>query len=82
MRRPQFSIRTLLWLTLVVAVCCTVGKIAERLYLRQAMAATRAELEECRKELRSPIECGVVWATLQLERERLEKRLASLEAKR
>jgi hypothetical protein len=25
MRRPQFSIRTLLWLTLVVAIVCKVG---------------------------------------------------------
>ena len=32
MPRPQFSIRTLLWLTLVVAVCCALWPTLVRTY--------------------------------------------------
>ena len=38
MSRPQFSIRSLLWLTLVVALACTVGPPASK-YLRSPVPA-------------------------------------------
>lgn len=82
MRRPQFSLKTLLWLTLSAALACAAGRMAERLYLGHAIATTRAELDECREELKGEIYCGVMRASLHLEASELEKKLRALEARK
>jgi hypothetical protein len=50
MRRPQFTLKTMLWLVSVVAITCASVKAVQKLYRLRSIATVRAQIEECREQ--------------------------------
>lgn len=50
MPRPQFTLKTLLWLMAVVAIACASVRTLQKLYRLYSIATVRAQLEECHEQ--------------------------------
>ena len=80
MNRPQFSLKTIFWVTAVAGILFAIPRYATKFYRISLAAAVRARIEERRKEMEQPSNCGVVNASAQLELRELEETLQNLES--